>query len=74
MTFFQYIPLLYFTHELQLSIYSMPFRLCYELLNPEHFQGEKWNRTERLLGLHDRLEKERKGSQSRNQSFCEESK
>jgi len=42
-------------------------------LKTEQFQGEKWNRTERLLGLHDGAEKERKGRLTRNQSFCEES-
>ena len=63
----------YFIHELQPSTYSRPFRLCYQLLKPEHFQGEKWKPTERLLGLHDGIEKERIGRPSRNQSFCEES-
>jgi hypothetical protein len=68
----QYTPLL-FVQELQPSTHSTPFRLCYHFLKPEHFQGEKWNRTERLLGLHDRFEKERKGRQSRTPSFCEKS-
>jgi len=43
----------------------MPFTLYHHLFKPEHFQVEKWNRTERLLGLHDGIEKERKGRQSR---------
>jgi len=47
----------------------MPFTLHHHILKPEHFQGEKWNRTERLLRLHDGVEKERKERQARNQSF-----
>ena len=71
-TIFQYAPL-QFIHELQPSTYSRPFRLHYRQLKTEHFQGDKWNRTKRLLGLHDRFEKERKGRPSRNKSLCEES-
>jgi len=44
---------MYFIQELQSSVIYMPFTLHHRILNPEHFQGEKWNRTERLLGLHD---------------------
>jgi hypothetical protein len=60
-------------NELQPSNIYMSFTLYHQLLNAVRFQGEKWNRTERLLGLHDGVEKERKGRPSRNQTFCEES-
>ena len=60
-------------HELQPSTFYMPFTLYHQLLKPVGFQGEKWNRTERLLGLHNGVEKERKDRTSRNQNFCEES-
>jgi len=59
-------------HELQPSNFYIHFTLHHRILKPGHFQGEKWNRTERLLGLHDGVEKERKGRQSRDQSFGEE--
>jgi len=51
----------------------MPFTLYHHLLKPVGFQREEWNRTERLFALDDGDEKERKGRQSRNQYFCEQS-
>ena len=63
---------IYFIHKITPSTYSRSFRLYHHLSKSQHFQGEKWNRTERLLGLHDGVEKERKGRQSRDQPFGEE--
>jgi hypothetical protein len=60
-------------YELKPTNYSGLLRLCYHLSWQVHFQGEKWSSTERLLGLHDGDEKERKGRTSRNQFLCEES-
>jgi len=60
-------------HELQPANFYMPFTLYHHHLKPLRFQGPKWNRIERLLGLHDGVEKERKVRESRKQSFSEES-
>jgi hypothetical protein len=62
---------MYVIHELYPSTFHVPFVMYHHLSKPEHFQGEKWNRTERLLGLHDGVEKKRKGRPSRKQTFCE---